>query len=140
MMSETHDGGCLCGAIRYRTRGAPLQSNVCHCRFCQRRSGSAFSIPIYFNDDQIEFNAAPRTSYQHHSDESGRWIRVEFCPRCGTTVTWISQRRPGLRGIAGGTYDDPDWYSIERHIWTRSAQRTATIPAGVTCFEMGMPG
>jgi hypothetical protein len=137
-MSDIHAGGCLCGAVRYRTSGAPFQTSTCHCTFCQRRTGSAFSEPVYFSDEQIAFSGSPRTTYEHRSDESGRWIRTEFCPRCGTTVSWTSERRPGARGIAGGTFDDPNWIKIERHIWTRSVQRCVVLPADVERFEQGV--
>ena len=134
-MSDVHEGGCLCGAVRYKTTGKPMSVSVCHCTFCQRRTGSAFSIPVYFPDEQIEFNDGERSVYQHISDESGRWLRVEFCPKCGTTVAWSSERRPGAHGISGGTFDDPDWVEVERHVWTRSKQKLAAIPPGVEQYE-----
>jgi hypothetical protein len=64
---------------------------------------------------------------------------MEFCPRCGTTVMWTVERRPGVRGIAGGTFDDPNWFKIQRHIWTRSAQRWISMPTDVERFEKGSP-
>lgn len=134
-MSDVHKGGCLCGAVRYTTTGAPMSVSVCHCTFCQRRTGSAFSIPVYFPDEQIEFNEGKRSIYQHISDESGRWLRVEFCPVCGTTVAWSSERRPGAHGISGGTFDDPNWIEVQRHVWTRSKQKLASIPPGVEQYE-----
>lgn len=134
-MSDVHEGGCLCGAVRYRTTGTPMSVSVCHCTFCQRRTGSAFSIPVYFQDEQISFNEGVRSSYRHVSDESGRWLDVEFCPKCGTTVAWTSERRPGAHGISGGTFDDPDWLDVERHVWVRSKQRLAIVPSGVEQYE-----
>jgi hypothetical protein len=136
-MSEIHEGGCLCGSVRYRTTGDPVAATVCHCRFCQRRTGSAFSEPVLFKADQVEFSGGPLAVYEHRSDESGRWLRLEFCPRCGATVTWTSERRPGVRSIAGGTFDDTRWLKIVRHIWARSAQPWVSIPADVECFEKG---
>lgn len=139
-MSDIHEGGCLCGAVRYRTVGEPLLATVCHCKFCQRRTGSAFSEPVFFKTEQIEFSGGALSSYEHRSDESGRWLRLEFCARCGTTLAWTAERRPGARGINGGTFDDPDWVQIRRrHIWTRSAQSWVVIPADAECFEKGAP-
>lgn len=134
-MSDVHEGGCLCGAVRFTTRGAPMSVSVCHCTYCQRRTGSGFSIPVYFSDDQIKFNGGKLATYEHVSDESGRWLRSEFCPVCGTTVAWTSQRRPGAHGISGGTYDDPNWLHVERHVWTRSRQKAVAIPEGVEQYE-----
>jgi hypothetical protein len=138
-MSEIHEGGCLCGSVRYRTIGNPIAGTVCHCKFCQRRSGSAFSEPVLFKMEQVELSGEPLVTYEHRSDESHRWLRLEFCPRCGTTVTWTGERRPGIRSIAGGTFDDPNWFTIARHIWTRSAQPWVSIPTDVECFEKSSP-
>ncbi len=138
-MPDIHEGGCVCGEVRYRAVGEPMLATVCHCKFCQKRTGSAFSQPVVFKAEQVEFSGGPRTTYEHRSDESHRWLRMEFCPRCGTTVAWRAERRPGTIGIAGGTFDDPNWVKIQRHIWTRSAQRWTPIPADLECFEKGSP-
>ena len=121
-MSEFHDGGCLCGAVRYRVKGNPLKTCVCHCTFCQRRTGSAFSLVIVFGDGQVEMNGDTLTEYEHRSDESHRWVRLQFCNRCGTTVACKLEHAPGVRVISGGTFDDPNWIKLNTHIWTRSAQ------------------
>lgn len=139
-MNEIHEGGCLCGSVRYCTTGAPLAVTVCHCRFCQRRTGSAFSEPVHFKVEQVEISGGPLSIYEHRSDESHRWLRMEFCPKCGTTVMLTTERRPGVCAVAGGTFDDPGWFRIRRHIWTRSAQPWVSIPAGVEAFEKGAPG
>lgn len=117
----THEGGCLCGQSRYRTHGDPEFAIVCHCRTCQLRSGSAFGFGYYFNDKQVEFVSGNRKTYEFNSDESGRWLKFEFCENCATTLTWTIEMRPGIRAIAGGTFDAPGWYPITRQIWTRSS-------------------
>jgi hypothetical protein len=136
-MSEIHEGGCLCGAVRYRVRGQPARNSACHCTFCQKRTGSAFGLGAYFNDDAVESLTGERRSYQHRSDESGRWLRIEFCTTCGGTVTWTAEALPGMRAFAGGSFDDPQWYRVTRHGWMRSAHRWFTPPAGVELFEKG---
>jgi len=138
-MTDVHAGGCVCGTVRYRVRGQPAVGMVCHCRFCQRRLGTAFAMVAYFEDKNVEILKGALTTYEHRSDESGRWLKVQFCPRCGTTVTHTAEARPGFRGIAAGTFDDPDWFKIERHIWTRSARPWVAIPADVTAFAMAVP-
>lgn len=130
-MSEIHEGGCVCGAVRYRVKGAPARTGVCHCTFCQRRTGSAFGIGVYFREEDVEITRGALTSYEHRSDESHRWLRMEFCPTCGTTVTWVLELLPGARAIAGGTFDDPSWLRIERHSWLRSAHPWLIVPPGV---------
>jgi hypothetical protein len=65
---------------------------------------------------------------------------MQFCPSCGTTVTHTAELRPGLRAIAAGTLDDPDWLRIERHIWVRSKRPWVSIPSGATAFPQASTG
>jgi hypothetical protein len=106
-MAEIHEGGCLCGAVRYRVVGDPIIAGVCHCTRCQRMTGSAFSVPAYFEEAAIEITSGELKTYECRS-EANRWINIEFCPNCGTTVTWTAEYLPGGRGIAAGTLDDPN--------------------------------
>ena len=59
---------------------------------------------------------------------------------CGATVTHTTELRPGLRGIAAGTLDNPDCFRIDRHIWTRSARPWVAIPGGVEVYDKGSAG
>ena len=139
-MSEIHEGGCVCGSVRYRVRGEPVMGIVCHCRFCQRRLGSAFALLAYFNEQDVEFTSGQLAAFEHRSDESDRWLKMGFCPHCGTTVTHIAEVRPGMRAIAGGTFDDPAWFQVDRHIWTQSRQPCVAVPADVKVFPQGSAG
>jgi len=128
-------GSCLCGAVRFVTTGEPVRAMACHCTTCKLRSGSPYGVGVYFEDQAVEFLAGELLSHQFESDTTGRWIRNEFCSKCGSTVTWTTQMRPGLRAIAGGTYENPDWYKIEAHIWTRSSRSDMCYPEGMHCCE-----
>ena len=139
-MDELHEGGCACGAVRYRVRGHPAVSLVCHCKFCQRRLGSAFATLAYFNQRDVEITQGQLTECEHRSDESGRWLKMQFCSCCGTTVTNTAEVRPGLRAVAIGTLDDPGWLPIERHIWVRSKHPWIAIPPDVAVFPQGSAG
>ena len=134
-MSEVHEGGCLCRASRYHVMGDPLRVSVCHCTFCQRRTGSACGIGVFFAEENVELTGDALTTYEHTSDESNLRIRLNFCPRCGTAVTATLERFPDGRVIFGGTFDDPNWFKIERHIWTRSVQHWMVFPDDVERFE-----
>ena len=139
-MAEVHEGGCLCGAIRYRVNGNPQRASVCHCTFCQRRTGSSFGFDAFFEEQNIEFTGDELTTYEDRSDESNNWVRLHFCKRCGTTVMIKTERFPGEPIITGGTFDDPNWVKIDRHIWTRSAQHWEVLPQNVDCFEKSSQG
>jgi len=65
---------------------------------------------------------------------------LTFCNRCGTTLTRTSESRPGGCVIMGGTFDDPNWFEPERHVWTRSAHHWMVIPQNVKSFEKGSSG
>jgi hypothetical protein len=61
---------------------------------------------------------------------------LDFCPKCGTTVTWTLELFPDGRGVAGGSFDDPGWLRIERQTWTRSRQSWLPLAPGIEAHEM----
>ena len=133
-MTDTHTGGCACGTVRYQVRGKPVLAAVCHCTFGQRRLASAFAILATFEEQNVEILQGELAEVEHHSDVSGRWLRMQFCPKCGTTITHRAQLRPGMRTIAGGTFDDPQWFTIDRHIWVQSKLPWVKIPEGMPAY------
>jgi hypothetical protein len=134
-MTEVHEGGCVCGAVRYRTTGGPKRVSACACRWCQKRTGSALGISVYFAEADVEFVRGTLTKHRVVSD-AGRWLESEFCPTCGTTIGWTLEFLPGFRGIAGGTFDQPTfWYGLERFVYARSKPAWLEIPDGVEVFE-----
>ena len=136
-MSEIHFGGCVCGSVRYQVTGAPVVSTVCHCKFCQKRLASAFAVLASFKEESVQFLQGDVCEVEHRSDESGRWLRMSFCAKCGTTVAHTAELRPGMRTIAAGTFDEPSWFNIDRHIWVQSKLAWVTIPAGVATYKQG---
>jgi hypothetical protein len=134
-MAEIHEGGCHCGAVRYRVVGETTIAWVCHCTSCKRLTGSAFSIPAYFDQAAVQIIGDALKTYELRSDQSNRWVRTEFCSTCGTTVTWTAESFPGARGIATGTFDDPNWIKPTTHAWTRSALQWMAFPTGAQVFE-----
>ena len=134
-MADTHEGGCLCGAVRYRVSNAPVVAAACHCTYCQRRTGSAFGLVTYFREQDVEIIRGELKTYEHRSDESKRWLRKQFCVTCGTTISLAAEVLPGACGIEGGTFDDPQWFKIEWHTWLRSAHPWVIPPPGVEKFQ-----
>ncbi|HEX2543955.1 MAG TPA: GFA family protein [Ramlibacter sp.] len=132
---EIHQGGCLCGGVRYTVQGRPLRTMVCHCTFCQRFTGSSFYAESIFAREQVEITGLPMRTYDHRSDGSGKLVHLHSCPTCATTVSLTFERSPQIRAISRGTFDDPNWVAIEAHIFTRSAQQGVVLPAGVPCHE-----
>ena len=132
-MSMVHEGGCLCGSVRYRVNGPAVRTMACHCRACQRMTGSSFYAESLFAIDAVDFTGE-LTVYDHRSETSGKNVHVHFCGKCGTTVTLTFERWPEYRAISRGTFDDPDWAEIGSHIWTESAQSGVVLPAHTDCF------
>lgn len=130
-----HEGGCLCGDVRYRVMGEPVRTQACHCTFCQRFTGSAFYVESLFPKERVAFEGSPLQVYEHVSDGSGHRIQVRFCPRCGTTVSLTFDRFPTVQAISRGTFDDPDWVTPGAQLFTRSAQSGVALPSGQDCFE-----
>lgn len=138
MPSEIHKGGCACGAVRYETEGDPFPVGVCHCRYCQTRTGSAFGISVYFDDEQVSITQGVLAEYSYQT-ESGGTATNRFCPKCGTTLFEKISMRPDKTSITGGTFDPPTfWYDITREVFCRTkapfvsnavAEKHLTFPA-----------
>src|SRR5215813_12481221 len=137
-MSTMHPGRCLCGDVSYKALADPLRVTICHCRFCQRFTGSAYLVEPIFRKTEVVFEGVRAKTYEHRSDSSGKRITVQFCGRCGTTLCLDLERFPDIVGICAGTFDDPNWFELlpgrHRHIFVRSAQRGVTLPAGVDLY------
>ena len=109
-------GRCVCGAIRYIVRGAPLGVYACHCKDCQRFSGAPFSIAmtIRLSDFSLGFGEPARLA---KPADSGRVVGVRFCRDCGTRLWHEPAHSPHLVNIAAGTLDDSSWAKPAAHVW-----------------------
>ena len=113
------EGGCSCGAVRYRLTSAPLFVHCCHCLDCQRQTGSAFVINALIETDRIERLSGEPEAVSMPT-ESGRPHDIYRCPKCLTAVWSDYGRRPALRFVRVGTLDEPSALSPDVHIFTRS--------------------
>ena len=120
-------GGCSCGAVRFEATGDPVRVGICHCKECQRRTGSAFGISCYVPKDKVKVLQGSMTTFER-SSESGRWARTRFCDVCGSTVLFDVEAQPQAMGVAGGAFDKTDWSDPQLHAWARSAQKWYRVP------------
>ena len=138
-MSMVHQGGCLCGEVRYRTIAKPVRITICHCTFCQRLTGSAYLVEPIFKREHVILDGVQAKAYDHRSDTSGKRVTMHFCGRCATTIYLDLERFPQILGLCGGTFDDPNWFDrdadICRHIFTRSAQNGVVLPSGYPLYQ-----
>lgn len=139
-MTKNHqEGGCQCGAIRFRTTDQPIRAMACHCSSCKQRTGGAYGIGVYFKEEDVEFLQGDIQEYEFHSKESGRWLRNKFCPKCGSSVAWTLEMRPGLCGVAGGNYDDPNWFTLEAYLWDEAARPDMCYPEAMVVHKQALP-
>lgn len=132
--TTTHSGQCLCGAVRFETYGEPVRVAVCHCKSCQRRTGSAFGTGCFFRSAEVKVLQGALRTFERAS-EAGRWVRSQFCEACGTTVLWQAEAMPEATAIAAGTFDDTGWLDPTLHVWASSAQDWTPFPDGVEVLQ-----
>lgn len=134
-----HQGGCLCGAVRFEVTGAPLWVTVCLCRFCQRATGAQGMVePIFDVGAFVLLKGVPKR-YAHTSSGSGKIVHVHFCPDCGTKSHLTFERWPDRLGIYAGTFDDPGWFDLSpensKYIFLDSAARGTLVPKGARTYS-----
>jgi len=133
-MNVSYEGGCSCGAIRYRLLSEPMFVHCCHCLNCQRQTGSAFVINLLIETDRVELLAGePEPADVPRDDGSSQ--RIWRCPTCRIAL-YSQYTRPDVRFVRGGTLDDPSAVAPDVHIFTRSKLPWVTLPEGVSAFEV----
>ena len=129
------EGGCLCGAVRYTAHGETEFFLVCHCRDCQKFTGSAFGALVWLPQSAIEIQGALKTFTK--TADNGKPIVRHFCPECGSSITEESSARPGMLIVNAGTLDDPTFVTptteiyCDRGLWVQLSggmQRFAEMP------------
>jgi hypothetical protein len=120
-MSAPFSGGCACGAIRYECTAEPLLSLNCHCRDCQRETGSAFAPILGVLKAAFTLTQGSPKSFDLTAD-SGQTTRRAFCAECGSPLFGQPGSRPDMVTIRVGSLDDPSEFRPGRDIYTASAQ------------------
>lgn len=105
-------GGCLCGAVRYRLRGAPTHVTHCHCRSCRRASGAVFVTWFTIKASELEWRGEKPTLYR-----SSAAVSRGFCPHCGTSLTYRHESDPEEIDITAASLDEPERLTPESHCW-----------------------
>ena len=132
----TIKGGCACGKVTYSGTAEPIFSGVCHCKTCQKASGSAFNTVVAVPADAVTISGQV-TQFDGVGD-SGKATHRCFCPVCGTSVALTADVMPGVTMLTVGSLDDPSWVKPGMQIYCDSAQSWAVLP-GMQSFPK-MPG
>ncbi len=125
------EGGCTCGAVRYRMSGGPMFVHCCHCRWCQRETGAAFALNALIEAGRVlVLTGAPEAVPTPSA--SGRGQKITRCPECRVAL-WSNYAGAGdaIRFVRVGTLDEPDRLPPDIHIYTASKQPWVVIPPGV---------
>ena len=133
-MADDLEGGCACGAVRYRLGSAPMFVHCCHCRDCQRQTGSAFVLNALIETDRISLLSGDPAAVAVPTD-SGRPHEIYRCPACQTALWSDYGGRPALRFVRVGTLDQPAALTPDVHIYTRSKLPWVRLPEGVPAFD-----
>jgi len=132
-MDAPREGGCACGAVRYRLASDPLFVHCCHCLNCQRQTGSAFVVNLLIEADRVELLAGEPQPVEVPRD-GGSTQRIYRCPSCQVAV-FSEYGGPALRFVRGGTLDDPTGVMPDVHIYTRSKVGWLALPDSAPAFE-----
>jgi hypothetical protein len=127
------EGGCACGAVRYRLASEPMIVHCCHCLNCQRQTGSAFVVNLLIEGDRVELLAGEPQAVDVPRDDGSKQ-RIYRCPECQIGV-YSEYGGPEVRFVRGGTLDDPTGVAPDVHIYTRSKVGWVTLPDGAAAFD-----
>ena len=128
------NGGCLCGAVRYTSNSAPEFVGVCHCRDCQKFTGSAFGIMVGLPKTALQIRGTVKT-FSKLAD-SGKPILRHFCPECGSSIADEPTRRPGTSILNAGTLDDPSSVTPTLEIFCDRALPWVQLAGGMQRFAL----
>jgi hypothetical protein len=127
MTDETFNGKCACGHVTYRMTHTPLFVHCCHCRSCQRETGTAFALNALIESEHVELTGGATETIDTPS-ASGKGQKIVRCSKCKVAV-WSHYGGMGEKAsfIRVGTLEDPDRFPPDIHIFTSSKQPWVTL-------------
>ena len=130
------EGGCLCGAIRYKVDGEVLGSAACHCRDCQYVCGGAPSYVFLVSATSLDITTGKTSTFRSEADSGAIRIR-HFCPTCGSPLFAEDSAFPKFVSIKAGSLDDPSKFKPAAHFWSQSAPDWHHFDPDTPCFSKG---
>jgi hypothetical protein len=129
------EGGCFCGAVRYRLSDRPMFVNCRHCRDCQKLTGSAFAINAVIERERVVLTAGAPQPHPERTD-SGRPHLIWRCDGCGSALWSDYGDRKTMIFLRVATLDDPGAFPPQAHIFTRSKLPWVALPAAARAFDV----
>ena len=127
---------CQCGSLRAIAAGEPGSVYLCHCKACQRRTGTVVHTGAYYPKENVRFEG-PSNIYTRVA-ASGFAVHFHFCPMCGTSVYWISDKRPESLGVAVGCFADPAYPAPTSSSWEESIAPWLGLPPEARRLRWGV--
>jgi hypothetical protein len=128
----THEGGCLCGAVRFKAEGQPINVRLCHCRNCQKATASPFFARALFDQKALTVEG-----------DTGRYPTSEavdrvFCKTCGTRLfAW--RKNPAVAGVALAAFDDRNAFAPTEHSWVAEKMDWVKLDDGLPHYPGTVP-
>jgi len=133
-VSPEREGGCSCGAVRYRLTSEPMFVHCCHCLNCQRQTGGAFVINLLIEADRVQLlSGEPQPVDVPRDDGSAQ--RIYRCPTCQVAM-FSEYGRPEVRFVRAGTLDEPRAITPDVHIFTKSKVGWVALPDDTPAFDV----
>ena len=134
MPAKELDGGCLCGAIRYRVRGKPTNTMVCHCQSCRRAAGSPVVAWLTFATTDFQFSKGQPVEFT-----SSPPVRRTFCGTCGTALTYAHRDSPASIDVTTCSLDAPQSFPPTHHSWLSDDVEWVKFGDGLPAFPQSRP-
>jgi hypothetical protein len=122
----TRIASCSCGQLRVICAGEPTRVSICHCLECQKRTGSVFATQARFPRERVTMEG--RATHWTRAGDSGKAAMFNFCPVCGSTVSWAQTEPADFVYVAVGAFADPNFppphvsvYEERQHPWALAA-------------------
>lgn len=130
-------GKCLCGSVSYEIEGEPLRMAQCHCKGCQRASGTGHMSLAFFKEDQVAISG-DYSEYSSTADSGNENIRA-FCPTCGARLFGRNSARAGIIAVAAGCVDDNSWFNPQAIVYNKDKPVWDCMAEEVPSFEAMPP-
>jgi hypothetical protein len=129
------DGGCTCGAVRYRMTSKPMFVHCCHCRWYQRETGASFALNALIEADRVSLLKG-EVEVVNTPSNSGKGQKIARCPKCHIAL-WSNYAgaSDALRFVRVDTLDEPDRLPPDIHIFTSSKQPWVVLPSEMPAVE-----
>jgi hypothetical protein len=131
------EGGCSCGKVRYGSDAEPIFSGLCHCKSCQKTTGTSFSVVVAIPAPALTVTGEVKVF--DGKGDSGQAVHSSFCPNCGSPVLATADIMPDIVMIRAGTMDDASWLKPAMEIYCDSKQPWVSLGGGLQSFPK-MPG